>query len=81
MRKETIKLLDKLTVWAFFCVFALCILCWIFYCLYLDKHDQWKIDVSLGLMWGVGFLTLIVVLIKHFILFPYEIKLSASKSA
>jgi hypothetical protein len=80
MKKETIKVLDKLTVWAFFCVCALCILCVIFYCLYLDKHDPWKIDVSLGLMWGMGALALITIVVKHFILFPYEIKSAIGKS-
>jgi O-antigen ligase len=81
MKKETINILDKLTVWAFFCGFALCILSLFFICLYIDTYNPKEADVSLILFLVAGFLFLFIMVAKHFILFPYEIKSAIGKSS
>jgi hypothetical protein len=71
MNVKKIKILEKLTAWCFFCSFGLYLSCLFFV----------QSDLGLILLFVAGFLSLIIILIKTFILFPYEIKLFAIKSA
>jgi hypothetical protein len=71
MNIKKIKILEKLTAWCFFCSFGLYLSCLFFV----------QSNLGLILLFVAGFLSLIIILIKTFILFPYEIKSAICKSS